>query len=141
MSDNFGPFFATTVQNQAEANAILEKLVNTARSEAVYSAPVIQGEYTIITASELFLGMGFGYGSGGGGDDPEEAKAHGKPAGMGYGGGGGGGGAAAARPIATIIIGSDGVRVEPIVDVTKIALAFFTTLGTMFLMLRGMKKK
>ena len=141
MSDNFGPFFTTSVQNQAEANAILEKLVNTARPEAVYSAPVTQGEYTVVTASELFLGMGFGYGSGGGGDDPEEAKAQGRPAGMGYGSGGGGGGTAAARPVATIIIGPDGVRVEPIVDVTKVALAFFTTLGTMLLMLRGMRKK
>jgi uncharacterized spore protein YtfJ len=141
MSDNFGPFFTTSVQNQAEANAILEKLVNTARPEAAFSTPVTQGEYTVVTASEVFIGMGFGYGSGGGGDDPEEAKAQGRPAGMGYGSGGGGGGTAAARPVATIIIGPDGVRVEPIVDVTKVALAFFTTLGTMFLMLRGMKKK
>jgi hypothetical protein len=33
------------------------------------------------------------------------------------------------------------VRVEPIVDVTKIALAFFTTLGAMYMTWRTMRRK
>lgn len=56
------------------------------------------------------------------------------------GGGGGGGGAASGRPIAVISVTEEGVEVEPVVDVTKIALAFFTALGSMFFMLMKMKK-
>ncbi len=58
----------------------------------------------------------------------------------GMGGGGGGGGGAGGRPIAVISISEDGVEVEPVVDATKIALAFFTTLGSMFFMLTKMRK-
>jgi uncharacterized spore protein YtfJ len=54
--------------------------------------------------------------------------------GSGIGGGGGGGGAAGGRPVAVIIIDQEGVRVEPVVDVTKVALAFFTMLGSVFVM-------
>ncbi len=137
MSENFGNLFTATTQTHSEANALLEKLVTTARAEAAFSQPITHGEYTVITASEVFTGMGVGYGYGGGGEGFTEEKE--KPE-MGMGGGGGGGGYAAARPVAIIAIGPQGIRVEPIVDPTKMALAFFTTLGTMFLMLRNMKK-
>ena len=59
---------------------------------------------------------------------------------VGMGGGGGGGGGASGRPIAVISVTEEGVEVEPVVDVTKIALAFFTALGSMFFMLTKMKK-
>ena len=58
--------------------------------------------------------------------------------GVGLGGGGGGGGAAMARPVAVISVGPNGVQVEPVVDPTKIAIAFFTTLGSMFFKLSRM---
>ncbi len=138
MSENFNTLFTTSAQTHSEANALLEKLVATARPEAVFGQPITQGEYTVITASEVMTGMGVGYGYGGGGDAPSEEEPATE---MGLGGGGGGGGYAAARPVAVIEIGPDGIRVEPIVDPTKIVLAFFTTLGTMFFMLRGMRKK
>lgn len=138
MSEDFNNLFTTSVQTHSEANELLEKLITTARTEATYGQPVTQGEYTVITASELFVGMGVGYGYGGGGANPAaQGETNGE---MGVGGGGGGGGYAAARPIAAIIIGPQGVRVDPIVDPTKMALAFFTTLGTMFMMLRSMKR-
>ena len=38
-------------------------------------------------------------------------------------GGGGGGGGSSGRPVAAIVIGPDGVKIEPVVDVTKIGLA------------------
>ena len=44
------------------------------------------------------------------------------------------------RPIAAIIIDERGVRVEPVVDATKIALAFFTMLGSIFLMGSRMRR-
>jgi hypothetical protein len=33
-----------------------------------------------------------------------------------------------------------GLRIEPVVDVTKIGLAFFTTMGAMLLMLGRMRR-
>jgi uncharacterized spore protein YtfJ len=60
--------------------------------------------------------------------------------GTGLGGGGGGGGASMARPVAVISVGPEGVQVEPVVDPTKIAIAFFTTLGSMFFMLSRMRR-
>ncbi len=139
--ENFGTFFTTSVQNQSEATAVLDKLVATARAEAAFSSPVTQGEHTVITASEVYVGMGLGFGYGGG-ETPMVANEEVTTSGANYGGGGGGGGggSAGARPVAAISIGPNGVHVEPIMDVTKVALAFFTTLGAMLLMLRGMKK-
>jgi uncharacterized spore protein YtfJ len=67
--------------------------------------------------------FGLGAGSGSEGTDENENT--------GSGGGGGGGGRVLSRPVAAIVISPAGVRVEPIVDVTKIALATFTTLGFM----------
>jgi len=72
---------------------------------------------------------------GGGSQSSTEAENTG-----GSGGGGGGGGRVLARPVAAIIMSPTSVRVEPIVDVTKIALAVFTTLGFMTAMLTRMNK-
>jgi len=66
--------------------------------------------------------------------EPEEV---GEDAGVG--GGGGGGGGASGRPVAVISLSEEGVRVEPVVDATKVALAFFTALGSMFFMLMKMR--
>jgi uncharacterized spore protein YtfJ len=60
--------------------------------------------------------------------------------GTGFGGGGAGGGVSMGRPVATINIGPNGVQVQPVVDVTKIGLAFFTTIGAMLMMLGRMRR-
>ena len=96
-----------------------EKIFSASQPGAVYSAPVTSGEHTVITASEVMAGGGYGYGSG---SSPEDNAS---------GGGGGGGGFSNGRPVAAIVIGPDGVRVEPIVDVTKLAIAGVTVWGAM----------
>ena len=53
---------------------------------------------------------------------------------------GGGGGSTMARPVASIIVGPDGVRVEPIFDITKIVVAFFTTFFSMMITVGKMRK-
>lgn len=129
-----------SVPDQERTVELIGKLFDVARPGAVFSDPVMKDDYTVITASELSVGMGAGFGGGGGsGSGPSE---DGEPAGEGegVGGGGGGGGGTAARPVAAIIIGPNGVRVEPIVDVTKIALAFFTMFGAMMMTLAKMRK-
>lgn len=122
--------------------AILEKLTEAAQPSSVFGAPVQVGDYSVITASEVTVGLGFGFGGGGGsGPMPDEA-AEGEGAGEagGFGHGGGGGGGTAARPVAVISVGPTGVLVEPVVDVTKLGLAFLTALGGMFLMFSRMKQ-
>ena len=54
---------------------------------------------------------------------------------------GGGGGTAVGRPVAVISIDAEGaVSVTPVVDPTKIALAFITVLGSFLLMLGKMRR-
>ena len=132
---------AESIPDQDKAYEFMEKLYTVANPKAVFSEPVEVGEYKVITATELHVMQGFGYGGGGGaGNNPDSEEEGAAPASIGYGGGGGGGGTAAARPVAAIEIGPHGVRVEPIVDPTKIAIAFFTTLISIFAMGSKMKR-
>ena len=113
----------------------LDKFLTAANVEAVYGPPVSQGENVVIPAAEILSAVGFGLGMGGGSQNSTEAENAG-----GSGGGGGGGGRVLARPVAAIIISPTSVRVEPIVDVTKIVLAVFTTFGFMAAMFTRMNK-
>jgi len=131
----------------------LERFMQIASVKSVYTGPVQHGEKMIIPAAEVLGALGFGMGAGlGVGVNPAEVE-EGEGAednehqaetpesgpgvkieggGSGGGGGGGGGGYVLSRPVAVIVSGPDGVKVEPVVDVTKIALATFTALGFMF---------
>jgi uncharacterized spore protein YtfJ len=126
---------------------LIEKLFAVTKPGAVFSEPVTAGEHTVITASEVMVGMGFGSGGGAGSEDVEGegaseasdvAEAQEAEEVVGFGGGGGGGGGSFGRPVAAISIGPEGVRVDPVFDATKVGIAFFTALGAMFLMLGKM---
>lgn len=115
-----------------------DRLLDTARPEAVFAAPVTAEGRTVIAAAEVLAGAGFG---GGGGSSPaSEGQAEGQNVGMGS----GVGGFAQSRPVAVIVIDRDGVRVEPVVDATKLGIAALTVFGSMFFflarMLRGSKR-
>lgn len=107
--------------------------------ESVFAPPVEAGGRTVISAAEVMAG--FGGGGGGsfrtnadpaaGSDDPER-RSPGEDFGLGS------AGAAYSRPVAVIVIDGDGVRVEPVVDATKIALAGLTAFGSMLFMLARM---
>lgn len=107
----------------------IDKLFAVAQPDAVFSEPVQAGNSTIITASEVTVGMGLGFGSGFGAEEEEEDSE------IGSGFGGGGGGFTAARPVAAIIVDEQGVYIEPIVDRTKIAIAFFAAISSMLVMI------
>ena len=115
----------------------MEALFETASVERVYGSPTRRGDYTIIPAAEVLVGAGFGVGFGSGEGPADEA---GEVQGSGTGGGGGGGGRTLSRPVAVIVNGPDGVRVEPVVDVTKIGLAAITAFGFMLSTLMRMKR-
>lgn len=125
---------------QDKITGTLGRLFDVAQASSVFSQPLTVGERVVITAAEITAGVGMGLGAGMGSDEGEEKaeKVEGKTSGGG--GGGGGGGGSLARPVATIIIGPNGVQVEPIVDVTKLGIAMFTALGAIFIARRAMGK-
>lgn len=110
------------------AQKMVERIYSAAQPGVVYSAPVVAGSYTVITASEVTAGGGFGFGQGHGPADvgKESTQTSGRVGG----GGGGGGGGSLGRPVAVISIGPDGVSVKPVVDPTKIALTAVAALAT-----------
>ncbi len=149
MKDDGLQFLKESTSSWKANTDLINKLFSVARPSAIFGEPVSANGHTVITASEVHVGLGVGYGSGGAEgfsppQDEEEAaeempeETEGEQSsggyGTGYGGGGGGGGFSAGRPVAAIIIEPEGVRIEPIVDVTKLGLAFVTVLGSIFLM-------
>ena len=136
MSEDLTKLVLESVPNQQAAHKLLGKLFDITKPEAIYSQPVTVDDVTVITASEYTAGLGVGYG-GGGGTSTEMSE---DETNAGYGGGGGGGGGTMGRPVAAIIIESGSARVEPIIDVTKVAIAFITALGGIGLALSRMRK-
>jgi uncharacterized spore protein YtfJ len=82
----------------------IERFMDVSAS-GVYSEPVRVGERVVIPAAAIDRYGGFGFG----GDDASN-------------GGGGGGGRAEGRPVAVVEAGPDGVRIRPVIDVTKVGL-------------------
>lgn len=128
---NNAPFFALPVRSVDEAGRLIGRLFDVARTDAVFGEPLTRGESTVIVASELAVGMGVGFGGGEGGDPGGE---------NGSGGGGGGGGYALGRPVAVVTVNAQGVRVTPVFDLTKVAIAGITALGAMFIAYRQMTR-
>lgn len=114
----------------------LEKFLDSANVYAVYGEPIRKGDTLVIPTAEVVSGLGFGYfsGSGSGNDKGEEN------AGMAGGAGGGGGGRVFSRPVAVVVVSSEGVLVKPVIDFTKIALAALTAGGFMLSMLARMSR-
>jgi uncharacterized spore protein YtfJ len=102
---------------------LLDKITSAAQPNAAFNAPLEAHGYTVITASEVISSGGFGIGSGD------------------QGSGGGGGGFSMSRPVATIMIGPEGVKVRPVVDVTKLAIAGITAWGAMAIALARMARR
>ncbi len=107
----------------------MKKFLDAGSVSAVYGEPATYGDITIIPAAEVVSVMGFGLGVGTGG------------AGQGGGSGAGGGGGIQSRPVAAVVITPNGVRIQPIVDVTKVWLAGLTTAGFIVGMLARMQRR
>jgi len=118
----------------------IAKFLEAADVDAVYGKPVQNGETLILPAAEVLSGLGFGMGYGGGSEQLEEGEAAAGPTRRGVGGGGGGGGRVFSRPVAVVVATPQGVRVEPVIDVSKLALAALTAAGFMFGMLVKMTR-
>lgn len=111
----------------------IEKAIERLGVNAVFGEPVRQGEVTVIPVAEVRFG--FGYGSGRG---PSVAQEDGPISQEGSGGGSGAGGRAS--PKGYIGISPAGVRFEPVVDVTRIAVAgIFFAAWTVFWIARALR--
>lgn len=108
----------------------LGKIINVANVDAVYGEPIANGDMLVVPSAEIVGLVGFGAGTG-----------RGRAVGFGKVGGAGGWSRVFSRPVAAIVITPTNVRVEPIVDVTKVALAAFTTAGFMLAMIARMSKR
>ncbi len=83
------------------------------RQDLVFGDPVAVGPYTVITAAEVATDRGIEPGSG---LQPRRLLANAVIRGL-------AGGGTRGRPVAVVVIGPDGVRIRPVVDVTRVALA------------------
>ncbi len=119
MIDTFGSATSESQGTGEFSKAMIEKVFAAAQPGTVFSVPVVSGDYTIITASEVVAAGGFGFGSGPTDESDSTTSSSGQARQL----AGGGGGGSSGRPVAAIVIGPDGVKIEPVVDVTKIGLA------------------
>jgi uncharacterized spore protein YtfJ len=108
----------------------INRLTEVAGPSAVFGAPVVRDDMTVIPVCRVSVGLGFG---GGGGSGParaedahtEDAHAEQAPASTGEGLGGGGG--SQGRPVAAIVLTPGQVQIRPIIDVTRVAFAGMAT--------------
>ncbi len=141
MNERFAGFEFRMAESQEQARELIEKLFAVAEPGTVFGEPVQLGDHTVITASEITVGLGFASGGGFGSPprpSPAEEQEGEETTGGGYGATGAGG--AGGRPVAAIIAGPNGVRVDPVVDVTKLGLALFTAVGGMLLAFGRMRR-
>lgn len=131
MNEQSPDFLNQAAQVAGKTEELIGRLFAASEADAIYSSPIQAEGYTVITASELIVGMGVGNGGGYGpgtvGDTAEVAQSGGF--------GSGGGGFSHARPVATIAIGPDGVIVTPVLDATKLGITFLTTAAAILLAL------
>jgi uncharacterized spore protein YtfJ len=82
-----------------------ENLTGKAIANAVMATPISAGDFHVVPLCEISIGIGSGGGQGTSeGDENGEGVGHGK--------GGGAGGGVNVRPVATLVVDNDGVRLE-----------------------------
>jgi len=97
----------------------IEKMVDELGVGAVFGEPIREGSVTVVPVAEVRFAFGYGYGSGRGrGEQAEGGPGRSEE---GSGGGTGAGGRASAKGY--VRISADDVRFEPVLDVTRLALA------------------
>jgi uncharacterized spore protein YtfJ len=101
----------------------IEELIEKLGVEAVFGKPTSEGEITIIPVAQVDLGFGYGGGYGQGPDNAPAGAADATTTARAEGGGSGGGGGGRATPRGYLHISPDGVKYEPIMDLTRVPLA------------------
>ena len=134
MTEIKNEIFLDAIKFPTEGLTLMSKVTDAASPKAVFGEPIQQGDTTVITASSVNIGLGYWLGGfvldRSGSEHEKRSEVN---------GGGGGGGGSYARPVAVISIRPDGVKVEPIIDITKICLGFFSMMAAVIAALAGKK--
>lgn len=94
---------------RATTDKFMATIAGIANVESAFGPSRVVGDHTLIPVAEVVGGMGSGMGTG-----RDQTGA-------------GGGGGVTVRPIATVVVGPEGVTIKPVYDLTKIWLAALTT--------------
>lgn len=121
--------FYNAAANAQLTSDTMDHFLDAGTVDAVYGEPIFHGDTMILPAAEIISAFGIGYGGGGGSAESDKEGSTGPN--YGGGGGGGGGGRIFSRPVSVIISDADGVRVEHVMDITKLGLAALTAFGFM----------
>ena len=62
------------MSSQEQSQRVLQDLIAAAQARSVFGEPVTHGEYAVITASEVTVGLGFGFGMGSGSSSAEAGR-------------------------------------------------------------------
>jgi len=107
-----------------DAERLLDRLAEITKVDAVFGLPIEREGATLITCSELGIGLGGGVGTAKPTDSSKQPEGEGV----------GGAAVARGRPVAVIVMTHDGVKVKPIVNVTRMALTQVAMMGFVFLL-------
>ncbi|HEV8205863.1 MAG TPA: hypothetical protein VGR04_04125 [Acidimicrobiia bacterium] len=110
------------------AEQVSRALERAASGEGAVGPTTTLGDQAVIPLLETFASGGFGGGAGGG------VEGEG-------GGGGGGGGIGRSRTIAVAVVGPDGVKIRPVVDVTGLALPAAGAIGALLMRGAGRRRR
>ena len=113
------------------AEQVSRALERAASGEGAVGPTTTLGEQAVIPLLETYASVGFGGGAGSGGDDD----------GGGSGGGGGGGGVGRSRTIAVAVVGPDGVKIRPVVDLTGLALPAASAIAALLMRGAGRRRR
>jgi len=113
------------------AEQVSRALERAASGEGAVGPPTTVGDQAVIPLLETYASVGFGGGAGSGGDDD----------GGGAGGGGGGGGVGRSRTIAVAVVGPDGVKIRPVVDLTGLALPAVGAIAALLMRGAGRRRR
>jgi uncharacterized spore protein YtfJ len=110
------------------ADQVSRALERAASGEGAVGPATTLGDQAVIPLLETFASGGFGGGAGG------DVQGDG-------GGGGGGGGIGRSRTIAVAVVGPDGVKIRPVVDVTGLALPVAGAIAALLMRGAGRRRR
>ncbi len=111
-------------QTTERSHELIEKMIDSLKTDAVFGAPIRQGDVTLIPVSRVWYGFGEGSGYGRT-DTPADTPPEGEQPQAAEGAGEGGGGGGSVRPMGYLRIANGKVSYEPILDNGRLALAAF----------------
>jgi len=110
------------------AEQVARALERAASGEGAVGPTTTVGDQAVIPLLETFASGGFGGGAGG------DVQGDG-------GGGGGGGGIGRSRAIAVAVVGPDGVKIRPVVDLTGLALPAASAIAALLMRGAGRRRR